>query len=153
MSAEIDRTHTASRVIKAGPQAIYEAFIRPEKLAVWLPPEGATGDIEVFEPQPGGRFRMTLTFLTAAGKSSRNTDVIEARFRELLPAERIVQTVEFVSDNADDAGTMTMTWSLSPVSDGTLVAVFANHVPPGISRADHELGMTSTLANLAKFVE
>jgi uncharacterized protein YndB with AHSA1/START domain len=153
MSPEIDRTHTASRIIKAGPEAIYEAFIRPEMLAVWLPPDGSTGAIEVFEPRPGGRFRLTLTFLTAAGKSSRNTDVVEARFRELLPAVRIVLAVAFVSDNADHAGTMTMTWSLSPVSDGTRVTVVAGDVPRGISRADHEIGMASTLANLAKFLE
>jgi hypothetical protein len=58
---ENDRRHTASGLIQATPAAIYEALITPLKLVQWLPPEGAAGKIELFEPYPGGRFKMTLT--------------------------------------------------------------------------------------------
>ena len=94
-----------------------------------------------------------VAFSQAAGKSSANSDVVEARFVELAPGERIVYAVEFASDRPEFAGVMTMSWRLSPRPDGVLVEVTATEVPPGISRADHELGMTSSLANLAAFVE
>ena len=148
-----DRRHTASRLIKADAMKVYEAFVRPERVAAWLPPTGATAEIRAFEPWPGGAFSLVLTFSQAAGKSSANSDVVEARFVELAPGERIVYAVEFASDRPEFAGVMTMSWRLSPRPDGVLVEVTATEVPPGISRADHELGMTSSLANLAAFVE
>lgn len=153
MTSSPDRRHTASRHIKTSPQAIYDAFLNRDALSKWLPPQGATGDIDVFEPRVGGRFRMTLTFESAPGKSSKNTDVVDGQFVDLVPGKRIVQAFEFVSDDPAFAGTMTMNWKLEAVSGGTSVTVVADDVPSGISRADHEVGMNSTLANLAAFVE
>ncbi len=46
-----------------------------------------------------------------------------------------------------------MTWQLTPTSGGTEVTVTATDVPPGISQADHEAGIASSLANLASYVE
>jgi hypothetical protein len=71
MTSSTDRTHTASRHIKSAAQAIYDAFLNREAVSKWLLPQGATGDIDVFEPRAGGRFRITLTFESAAGKSSK----------------------------------------------------------------------------------
>jgi uncharacterized protein YndB with AHSA1/START domain len=147
-----DRTHTASCHIAAEPRALYRAFMSPDALVRWLPPEGAAGEIEVFEPYDGGRLRVKLTFVSATGKSSDNTDVVDARFVGLKPDNRVGLSVQFVSDDPRFAGTMTMTWRLEPTGDGTLVTVVADDVPPGISRAEHESGMASTLANLARFV-
>jgi uncharacterized protein YndB with AHSA1/START domain len=147
-----DRTHTASRYIAAEPRALYRAFMSADALVRGLPPQGATGEIEVFEPYDGGRLRMKLTFVSAPGKSSNSTDVVEARFVGLTPEKRVGLSVRFVSDDPRFAGTMTMTWRLEPTPDGTLVTVVADAVPPGITRAEHESGMASTLANLARFV-
>jgi uncharacterized protein YndB with AHSA1/START domain len=151
--ADDDRRHSASRHIKVPQGAIYNAFIRPQDLVLWLPPQGAVGRIEAFEPREEGRLRMVLTFANAPGKTSSNSDVVEARFVRLQPDELIVLDVEFASDRPEFAGTMTITWSLSAKADGTDVSVVAERVPAGISRADHELGMSSTLAKLAAFVE
>lgn len=59
----------------------------------------ATGDIELFEPYIGGRFRMTLRFTSTPGKSSKDTDVVDGRFVALVAGERVVQAIEFVSDD------------------------------------------------------
>ncbi|MFX7816355.1 hypothetical protein ABTK28_20610 [Acinetobacter baumannii] len=48
---------------------------------------------------------------------------------------------------------MQMTWSLSPVAGGTDVSIIAENVPIGLSKADHDVGLRSTLENLARFVE
>jgi hypothetical protein len=42
---------TALWHIKAPPRAIYNAFIRPQDLVRWTPPQGAAGRIEAFEPR------------------------------------------------------------------------------------------------------
>jgi len=64
-----------------------------------------------------------------------------ARIR-LRPNERIVQLVEFDSDDPAFAGEMTMTWTFAAHEDGTLVEVAATGVPAGISPEDHHERMT-----------
>jgi uncharacterized protein YndB with AHSA1/START domain len=151
--SESSGAHTASRHIEAPPDRIYEAYVEPENLRQWLAPKGARCEIRHFEPWEGGRFEFVLTFGADIGKSSVRSDVVTGRFERLSPDRRIVQTVEFVSDRLEFAGTMRMSWSMSVSSLGTLVKVVAEDVPSGIDRADHELGMASTLENLARFVE
>ncbi|WP_316232768.1 SRPBCC domain-containing protein [Bradyrhizobium sp. SZCCHNPS2010] len=152
-ASQIDRRHSVSRCIRASEDAIYEAFIKPESLVRWLPPEGARGEIRQFDVREGGSFALVLTFAAAPGKSSSHQDVVRGRFLQLVPGKRIVQAIDFVSDRPEFAGTMTMTWSLAPAADGTLVSILAENVPIGIGRTDHELGMASSLENLARFVE
>ncbi len=147
------RRDTASRFIQASPQAIYDTFVVREAVTQWLPPQGATMEIEVFEPRIGGRFQMTLIFASAPGKSTTNTDVVVGRFVELVPQQRIVQAFEFDSPDPAFAGTMSMQWVLEAVAGGTTVVVTAENVPPGISPADHEIGLNSSLANLAAYIE
>ena len=64
-----------------------------------------------------------------------------------------MQDVDFVTADPTFAGTITLTWALSPVQGGTRVEIRAANVPPGIGREDHAVGMASSLANLAAFVE
>jgi uncharacterized protein YndB with AHSA1/START domain len=148
----MERVDTASRVIPAERARVFEALIDPDALASWLPPEGMTGRFERFDPRPGGGYRMVLRYDDASaspGKTTAGEDVAEARFAEIVPDERIVQEVDFVSDDPAFSGTMRMTWQVSDDESGTLVTIRAEHVPPGISPADHAAGLASSLANLA----
>lgn len=88
-----------------------------------------------------------------AGKTTSVTDVVEARFVELVPNEKLVQEVDFVSDDPAFAGTMRMTWRLTPSEGTTRVDFVAEGVPDGISAEDHAAGMSSSLANLARRLE
>ncbi|MGW5677342.1 SRPBCC family protein [Streptomyces sp. NPDC003860] len=151
----MSRTDRVSKVIAASPAAVYEALLDPAALEAWLPPEGMSGRIERWDPRPGGGFRMVLTYLDptdSPGKSSDATDVVEVDFVDLVPAERVVQRAEFEADDPAYAGVITLTWALAAVDAGTEVTVTAADVPPGISRADHEAGIGSSLANLAAHV-
>jgi uncharacterized protein YndB with AHSA1/START domain len=156
MKALERRVDRASIRIVASPERLYGVFIDSSALVRWLPPKGAHGIIDAFEPWPGGVFRMTLVFDAAAssteGKTTSNTDVVNGKFIELLPDERISLAIEFVSNDPSFAGTMTMTWNFVPENGSTLVTVTAVDVPPGIRPADHEIGMASSLANLATYV-
>jgi uncharacterized protein YndB with AHSA1/START domain len=149
--ARVDR---ASRQIKATPQAIYRAHLDPDAVAAWRPPEGMKAEIEAFEPREGGVYRMAFVYLgEGQGKSSEKADVFEGRFAELVQDRKIVEQVVFESEDPAFAGTMTITTTLTPTSNGTEVAVAASDVPTGISPEDHHEGMSSSLANLAAFVE
>jgi uncharacterized protein YndB with AHSA1/START domain len=150
------RTDTASRLVKASPGVVYNAFVDPAVLAKWLPPKGMRARIERFEPHPGGQYRMVLTYddpAGAAGKASADSDIVEGRFVALDPGERIVWEVGFVSDDPAFAGTMTMSWRFKAVRDGTEVTILCENVPAGIGKADHDAGLRSTLENLARFIE
>lgn len=114
------------------------------------------GRFERFDAGPDGSYRLVLTYDDAAGRGGKATDdsdVVEARFLSLVPEKRVVQAVDFESDDPAFAGTMTMTWELTPADDGTLVEITADDVPDGISADDHATGMASSLANLARYVE
>ena len=150
------RTDTASRVIAAPLDRVYAALVDPEALTVWLPPDGMSGQFERFDARPGGSYRLVLTYAdasTARGKTTADADVVEARFIDVVPRSRVVQAVDFVSDDPAQAGTMTMTWEVTAVEHGTRVEFRAENVPVGISAEDHAAGMNSSLANLAAHLE
>jgi len=150
------RTDSASRVIMAPPQIIYQAFLNPESLISWLPPKGMSGHVDTFDPREGGTYRLTLTYemdFSASGKTSDNTDVTQGEFLELVPDNRIVQTVKFDSEDSAFSGEMIQKWLLEATSEGTKVTVLCENVPEGIRKEDHDTGLRSTLENLASFTE
>lgn len=151
------RTDTASILLSAAPSRVYAALIDPDALSEWLPPEGMTGRFEHFDPTVGGTYRLVLSFTdprTTHGKTTANSDVVEVRFLQLVPDQRIVQAVDFVSEDPANAGTMTMTWELAEQpGGGTRVTIRADDVPDGISADDHASGLASSLANLASHLE
>jgi uncharacterized protein YndB with AHSA1/START domain len=143
-------------VIAASPERVYGAFVDPEALVVWLPPEGMTGTFGRFDLRPGGSYRMVLTYADASGspgKATADSDVVEARFVDVVPGVRVVQAVDFVSEDPAYAGTMTMTWEVTAVDGGTRVDITADDVPDGISAEDHAAGLASSLTNLADHLE
>jgi uncharacterized protein YndB with AHSA1/START domain len=156
MGPRAERIDSASRVIKASPHTLYQAFLDPTAWVVWLPPDGMQGEIQQFEATVGGSYRMVLTYEGedhTPGKASADSDIVDGRFVELVPDVRVVQLIQFAADDPAFAGRMTMTWSLTPVPTGTEVVIACEHVPEGISASDHAAGLQSTLANLAAFVE
>jgi uncharacterized protein YndB with AHSA1/START domain len=150
------RTDKAARVVAAPPDRVYAALVDPDALLVWLPPDGMSGRFERFDARPGGSYRLVLTYADASGapgKATADSDVVETRFVDMVPGERVVQAVDFVSDDPAYAGTMTMTWEVTAVDGGTRVDVVADDVPDGISAEDHAAGLASSLANLAAYLE
>ena len=148
-------TTRLSRHVAAPPHPVYAALISPEDLVRWMVPDGMTMTIHHLDARPGGAFRISLTYdaPTDTGKSDAQTDSYHGHFVELVPGERVVQTMEFESDDPSMHGVMTATYSLAPATDGgtDLVAVHAD-VPPGIRPEDNEEGWSQSLAKLAALV-
>jgi uncharacterized protein YndB with AHSA1/START domain len=143
-------------VIAASLERVWAALTDPGALLAWLPPGGMTGRFERFDARPGGSYRMVLTYSDASGapgKASADSDIVEARFVDIVPGERIVQAVNFVSDDPANAGTMTMTWQVAAVDAGTRVDIMAEDVPDGISAEDHAAGLASSLTKLTAYLE
>ncbi len=149
------RTDTASRVVAASPSVVYRALIDPAAIVKWRPPKGMTGAIFTFEPHVGGPFRMSLTYTDGGGhgKTAEQIDIIGGRFVELVPDDRVVEAIEFESDDPAFAGIMRITTLLVPSEGGTEVTIRCEDVPSGISAEDHQAGLASTLANLAAYTE
>ena len=98
---------------------------------------------------------MVLTYAdpsTSRGKATVNSDIVEARFVDIVSGVRVVQAVDFVSDDPDYAGTMTMTWEVTAVEGGTRVDITADDVPDAVSPEDHAAGLNSSLVNLADYL-
>ena len=151
------QTHSASKVIKVWPGTIYQAFLEPEAVAAWRPPAGMTAHVYAFDPREGSTFRMAFGYAdtdhSVPGKTSEHADVSHGRFLELVPDKRIVELVEFESDDPAFSGATTIITTFAAVPGGTKVTIRCENVPSGIRQSDHQTGMTSTLNNLAAFTE
>jgi uncharacterized protein YndB with AHSA1/START domain len=150
-----NRSDGGSWLVKAPPAAIYRVLLDPEAVVAWRPPKGMKAEVRCFEPRVSGKFRMSFIYLdrTISGKTLENADVFEGRFLDLTPNRRVVERIEFESLDPAFAGSMTVTTTLDAAAGGTRVTILCENVPSGISRADHEAGIASTLTNLVAFVE
>lgn len=142
--------------MKASSRTVYDALVDSTALATWLPPGNMTGHFERFDARPGGSYRMVLSYPDAAtgqGKSTDDSDVVEARFVDLIEGIRVVQEVSFDSDDPAFSGTMTIRWDIESADEGAHVQITAENVPERISAKDHIAGMNSSLDQLARYLE
>ena len=143
MSANTIRLH---RVLRAPPDKIYRAFLDPDAMAKWLPPNGFTGKIHHMDAKVGGSYKMSFTnFTTGKSHSFGGTYV------ELTPHERIRYTDRF--DDPNLPGEMQATITLKPVSCGTELNIVQEGVPAAIPAEACYLGWQESLTLLAKLVE
>jgi len=145
-----------SRLIHASPAALYHACTDPAALAAWRAPGDMTGKVHNYDGRVGGGYTMSLYYPAtdpARGKSGDREDRFTARYVELAPPTKIVETITF--DAADPALTneLTMTVTFQAKGDGTEVTIAFDNLPPGIRPEDNELGTQSSLAKLARYVE
>lgn len=150
----MSHTDVGRAAVNAPVEEVFAALVDEEARTAWLPPAGMSGRFTWFDARPGGGYRMTLTYddESTPGKSGKNSDVVEVRFVSIDEPRRLVEEADFVSDDPDLAGTMTITWSLEPIDGGTLVVITAHDVPDGISSRDHATAFASTLSNLDAYV-
>jgi uncharacterized protein YndB with AHSA1/START domain len=134
------------RVLRTTPEKVYRAFLDPDAMAKWLPPNGFTGKVHHLDAKVGGTYKMSFTnFTTGQGHSFGGS------YLELVPNERIRHTDRF--DDPNLPGEMQTTVSLKKVSVGTEVSVVQEGIPAAIPAEACYLGWQESLALLAQFVE
>ncbi len=62
-----------SRIAKAPGRAVYKAFLDPDSVASWLPPETMIGHVHMFEPREGGKYFPWEGKTPASGKSLKSS--------------------------------------------------------------------------------
>ena len=134
------------RVLRATPERVYRAFIDPDAMVKWLPPNGFTAKVHQMDAKVGGSHRMSFTSFTT-GKSHS----FGGKYLELVPGERLRYTDRF--DDPNLPGEMTVTVSLKKVSVGTELNVVQEGVPDLIPAEACYLGWQESLTLLAKLVE
>jgi len=134
------------RVLTAQPEKVYRAFLEPEAMARWLPPNGYTGKVHHLDANVGGTYKMSFTNF-ATGESHS----FGGEYRELVPQERLRYTDRF--DDPNLPGEIQVTVTLKKVSVGTELHILQEGLPDAIPLEMCYLGWQQSLQNLAKLVE
>ena len=134
------------RVLRAPAERIYRAFLDPDALAKWLPPNGFTGKVHHLDAKVGGTYKMSFTNFTTG-----NSHSFGGEYLELLPNERIRHTDKF--DDPNLPGTMQVTVSFRKVSCGTELNIVQEGIPEVIPPEACYLGWQESFALLAELVE
>ena len=134
------------RVLRATPERVYKAFIDPDAMNKWLPPNGFTGKVHSMDAKVGGKFRMSFTNFTNGQSHSFGGEYIE-----MVPNERLRYTDRF--DDPNLPGTMSVTVSFKKVSVGTELNITQEGIPAVIPAEACYLGWQESLTLLAKLVE
>jgi uncharacterized protein YndB with AHSA1/START domain len=134
------------RVLRATPERIYRAFLDPDAMAKWLPPNGFTGKVYQLDAKVGGTYKMSFSnFTTGTSHSFGGT------YLELTPSERLRYTDKF--DDPNLPGEMQTTITLKQVFCGTELKITQEGIPAAIPAEACYLGWQESLTLLAKLVE
>jgi uncharacterized protein YndB with AHSA1/START domain len=134
------------RVLRATPERVYRAFLDPDAMVKWLPPNGFTGKVHQADVKVGGIYKMSFTNFTT-GKSHS----FGGKYLELTPHERIRYTDRF--DDPNLPGEMQTTITLKQVFCGTELNITQEGIPAAIPAEACYLGWQESLTLLTKLVE
>jgi len=134
------------RVLTAKPEKIYRAFLDPDAMAKWLPPNGFTCKVHHMQAKLGGTYKMSFTNFTTEKSIS-----FGGEFRELVENERLCYTDIF--DDPNLPGEIQVTVILKKVSLGTEMTIVQEGLPTVIPLEACYLGWQQSLNNLANLVE
>src|SRR5438093_11078433 len=134
------------RVLRATPERVYRAFIDPDAMAKWLPPNGFTGKVHQLDAKVGGSYKMSFTNFST-GKSHS----FGGKYLELTPHQRLRYTDKF--DDPNLPGEMQTTITLKPVSCGTELNIVQEGVPAVIPAEASYLGLQESVMLLAKLAD
>ena len=79
------------RVLRATPERVYRAFLDPDALAKWLPPNGFTGKVHQLDAKVGGTHRIAAQDQQVEQRHNddagdRQVERSEARLKPAAPA-------------------------------------------------------------------
>ena len=134
------------RVLRAKPERVYRAFLDPDAMVKWLPPNGFTAKMHHADVRVGGSYKMSFTNFSTGSSIS-----FGGKYLELSPSERLRYTDQF--DDPNLPGTMNVTVALKSVSVGTELNITQEGVPDVIPEEACYLGWQESLILLAKLVE
>ena len=134
------------RVLRCTPEKLYRAFVTPDAMAKWLPPNGFTCKVHHLDAKVGGTYKMSFTnFTTGNGHAFGGT------YLELVPHSRIRYSDKF--DDPNLPGEMQTTITIQKVSTGSELKIVQEGIPAVIPAEACYLGWQDSLDQLARLVE
>jgi uncharacterized protein YndB with AHSA1/START domain len=141
MSTGTETSLRVSRVIKASPEKVFDAWTLPEHLKRWSCPEG----MEVAEAQVdltvGGRYRLRMQ--SPEGKVHTAVGL----YREIERPRRLVYTWDWEEESI---GETIVTVEFNDLGGSTEVTLIHELFPNAEAKVGHEEGWTSCLNRLEK---
>ena len=134
------------RVFTSKVERVYKAFVDPDAMAKWLPPNGFTGKVHSMDAKVGGSYKMSFTNFSNGQSHSFGGD-----FVEMVPNERLVYTDKF--DDPNMPGEMRTTVTIKQVSVGVELNIVQEGIPDMIPVEACYLGWQESLALLKLLVE
>lgn len=134
------------RVLRAPPERVYRAFLEPDAMVKWLPPNGFTARVHSIDARVGGSYRMSFTNFSTGSSHS-----FGGEYQELVPNERIRYSDVF--DDPNLSGTMQATIELKKVFCGTELNITQEGIPDAIPAEACYMGWQESLALLAQLIE
>lgn len=115
-----DATFCSERVLPYAPDALFDAFARPELLAKWWGPDGFTNAFELFEFTSGGRWKYVMHGPNGATFQNESVFVeVQAPSRLVIQhvsKPRYLLTVAIAAHEAGTAITWTQTFEDAAVA-------------------------------------
>jgi uncharacterized protein YndB with AHSA1/START domain len=121
----------ASIHIEAPPESVYEHFVKPEAMVLWM------GEYAVLEPEPNGRFEVDVQGAPVRG-----------RYLDLEPPNRLVISFGYAGSDSLPPGASTVEVRLIAEAGGTLVELEHRDLPDE-EAAGHVRGWDHYLPRLA----
>ena len=134
------------RALATTPDKVYRAFLEPDAMAKWLPPNGFACTVHQLDARVGGSHKMSFRNFTTG-----HSHAFGGKYLELVPNERLRYTDTF--DDANMPGEMQVTITLKKVMVGTELNVVQEGIADVIPVEACYLGWQQSLENLAKLVE
>src|SRR4051812_1416144 len=113
------------RIISAPPERVFRAFIDPDAMSKWLPPNGFTGKVHQMDARVGGSYKMSFTNF-----STKSVQSFGGKYLEMKPGELLKYIDKF--DDPNLPGEMQVTVTFRKVMVGTELKVTQEGIPEAI---------------------
>ncbi len=137
------RTLHLEKVLRASPEQVFSACIKPHKLAEWWGPAGFTCPSLELDVRQGGRYRITMQ------PPEGDAFHLGGEFHEVEWPRRLVYTFVWEEPDPDDRETV-VTLSFRDENGGTRLVLDQSPFKTEARHALHEAGWTDALERLAE---
>lgn len=138
-----DTAIRVSRLIKADPATVFEAWTRPEQLRQWSAPEGMDVDPVDVDLRVGGAYRICMKNPDGSAHTAFGV------YREIEPPRRLSYTWAW-EEAGDEASETLVTVEFHDRGGSTEVILTHELFPDTETAGKHEQGWTSCLNRLEK---
>jgi uncharacterized protein YndB with AHSA1/START domain len=141
MTTRTDTALTLTRVIRAAPERVFQAWTRPDELKRWSCPEGLSVADTAVDLRVGGSYRIRMRDPEGALHTAVGT------YREIDPPRRLVYTWEWVEET-HKVGETLVTVEFKDLGGSTEVILTHERFPAAEATQAHEDGWISCLDRL-----